>query len=221
MSLFRRFARLQILVGSTLALPQQQFWSEGQAPKCGPKVSRPITPTKLQAFENAAATGFAVPSVVLCRPFDDGNVGGAARAMLNFGLWDLRLVDPTANPSSDEAILRSSGAAPILERSATHATCAAAVEDLNLVLATTARMRESRMPVYSPREAIGLASEAIARGERVGLMFGSEKNGLSNEELLHATALVTIPTMPGFGSLNLAQAVLLLCYEVRLAAQGP
>ena len=193
--------------------PPAQQWPEGQAPKCGPKVARPITATKTAAFDAAVARGAAVPSVILARPFDDGNVGGAARAMLNFGLWDLRLVSPDASAQSDEALLRASGAAPILRRCATHDSMAGAVEDCNLVLATTARMRDCRIPVYSPREAVTLAADAIGKGERVGLLFGSEKNGLSNAELEHATALVTIPTNPGFGSLNLAQAVLLMCYE--------
>jgi tRNA C32,U32 (ribose-2'-O)-methylase TrmJ len=75
------------------------------------------------------------------------------------------------------------------------------------------RAWQSRIPVHSPREAVTLASEAISRGERVGLLFGSEKNGLSNEELACAHGIVTIPTFPGFSSLNLAQAVLLMCYE--------
>lgn len=203
--------------GLTMALAPLSSWPEGQAPKCGPKVSRPITPTKAAAFDNAMSRGAGVPSVILCRPFDDGNVGGSARAMLNFGLWDLRVVPQPdglgAKTDSDEALLRASGAAPILRRCESHETAASAVQDLNLVLATTARMRDARIPVYSPREAVALAADAIARGEKVGLMFGSEKNGLSNAELEHATGLITIPTNPGFGSLNLAQAVLLMCYE--------
>ena len=190
------------------------------APKCGPKVARPITPTKTAAFENAVAKGAALPSVVMCRPFDAGNVGAAARAMLNFGLFDLRLVSPDADPLSDEAILRASGAAPVLRRSVTHDGMADAVSDLQLVLATTARPRESRIPVYSPREAVKAAAEAISRGERVGFLFGSEKNGLSNAELEHASAIVTIPTAPGFSSLNLAQAVLLMCYEWSSSAEA-
>ena len=201
-------------VAGSLALSAPQQWPEGTpAPKCGPKVSRPITPTKTAAFENALARKHTVPSVLLARTFDAGNVGSVARGMLNFGLWDLRLVDPTADPQCDEAILRASGAAPLLRRASCHESMAEAAEDLQLVLATTARPRESRIPVYGPREAVTLARAAIARGERVGLLFGSEKNGLSNEELTSAHAIVTLPTFPGFSSLNLAQAVLLLCYE--------
>ena len=120
--------------------------------------------------------------------------------MLNFGLWDLRLVDPDCDCQSDEAILRASGAAPLLNRAAVHANMRDAAADLQLVLATTARPRESRIPVYGPREAVALAAEAISRGERVGLLFGSEKNGLNNEELESAHGIVTIPTFPGFSS---------------------
>ena len=146
--------------------------------KCGPKVSRPITPVKIAAFEAAAARGAATPSVLLARPFDDGNVGSVARAMLNFGLWNLRLVAPDADAQSDEALLRASGAAPLLRAAVTHPNMASATADLQLVLATTARPRESRVPVHSPREAIRLATDAIGRGERVGFLFGSEKNGV-------------------------------------------
>lgn len=181
--------------------------------KCGPKVSRPITAAKTAAFDNAVARGFSTPCVLLARPFDAGNVGSVARGMLNFGLWNMRLVDPTADPQSDEAVLRASGASPILRQAGMFDSMAAATADLQLVLATTARPRESRIPVHSPREAVSLAADAIARGERVGLLFGSEKNGLSNDELAFAHGIVTIPTAPGFSSLNLAQAVLLLCYE--------
>ena len=115
------------------------------------------------------------------------------RGMLNFGLWDLRLVDPVADPHGDEAILRASGAAPLLRRAPVHGSMREAASDLHLVLATTARPRESRIPVYGPREAVGMACEAIGRGEKVGLLFGSEKNGLSNDELACAHAIVTIP----------------------------
>jgi tRNA/rRNA methyltransferase len=181
--------------------------------KCGPKVSRPITAAKAAAFDEAASRGYTLPCVLLARPFDAGNVGSVARGMLNFGLWNMRLVEPIADEKSDEAILRASGAAPILKRAETFGSMADATADLQLVLATTARPRESRIPVHSPREAVSIAAAAISRGERVGLLFGSEKNGLSNDELTYAHGIVTIPTFPGFSSLNLAQAVLLICYE--------
>lgn len=151
--------------------------------KCGPKVARPISAIKTEAFATAANLGNRVPCVILARPFDDGNVGSVARGMLNFGLWQLRLVAPQASHLSDEAKLRASGAAPLLATASVHTTMASAVDDLQLVLATTARPRESRIAVYSPREAVQVAMAAIERGERVGLLFGSEKNGLSNDEL--------------------------------------
>ena len=112
----------------------------------------------------------SVPCVLLARTFDAGNVGSVARGMLNFGLHDLRLIDPTADPGCDEAILRASGAAPLLKTASVHDCVADAAHDLQLVLATTARPRESRIPVHSPREAVALAMDAISRGERVGLL---------------------------------------------------
>ena len=118
-------------------------------------------------------------------------MGAAARAMLNFGLFDLRLVDPTADPRCDEAVLRAAGARPLLESCSTHETVGGAMADLQLVLATTARPRECLMDVYAPREAVALAASAIRRGERVGFLFGSEKNGLTNAEL--QVAVLTWP----------------------------
>ena len=154
-----------------LSSPAQR-WPNGEAPKCGPKVSRPITPTKTAAFESAIASGAAVPSVLLCRPLDDGNVGACARAMLNFGLWDLRLVDPTASASSDEALLRASGAAPILRRSSSMTGLQAGRRRPTAGACDDGWTRESRIPVYEPREAVALATDAIRRGEKVGFLFG-------------------------------------------------
>ena len=181
--------------------------------KCGPKVSRPITATKTAAYEVAAAKGWSEPCVLLQRPFDGGNIGSTARAMLNFGLSKLRVVDPADDVQGEQAVLRATGAAPVLRHAETFESLPEATADLQLVLATTARPRDCLVPVYEPRAAAALAAETIARGERVGFLFGSEKNGLTNEELLCAHALVTIPTNPGFSSLNLGQAVLLMCYE--------
>lgn len=180
--------------------------------KCGPKVSWPISKHKVKAYEDAVAMRDTRPCIILCRPFEDGNVGGTARAMLNFGLTDLRLVNPTADHESEKAFLRASGARQILNDAVIFDKTAPAVADLHLVFATTARLREN-VQVYSPRESMELALSAIQRGERVGFLFGCEKNGLDKEEVDHAHALVHIPTCPGFSSLNLAQAVLLIAYE--------
>jgi len=176
-------------------------------------------PTKTAAVEAALATKSTQPVILLARPFAPGNIGAVARAMLNFGMSDLRLVAPLTQPwLTDEAQARACGAAPLLDEAQTFTDMPAATDDLQLVLATTARPRDANVPVLTPRAAAELAAEAIASGQRVGLLFGSEKNGLLNEELLCANRLVTVPTNPQFSSLNLAQAVLLICYEYAAAA---
>lgn len=164
-------------------------------------------PTKTAAVEAALATKSTQPVILLARPFAPGNIGAVARAMLNFGMSDLRLVAPLTQPwLTDEAQARACGAAPLLDEAQTFTDMPAATDDLQLVLATTARPRDANVPVLTPRAAAELAAEAIASGQRVGLLFGSEKNGLLNEELLCANRLVTVPTNPQFSSLNLAQA---------------
>ena len=164
-------------------------------------------PTKTAAVEAALAAKHTQPVILLARPFAPGNIGAVARAMLNFGLSDLRLVAPLTQPwLTDEAQARACGAAPLLDEAQTYADMPAATDDLQLVLATTARPRDANVPVLTPRAAAEMAAEAIASGQRVGLLFGSEKNGLDNEELLCANALVSVPTNPQFSSLNLAQA---------------
>lgn len=125
--------------------------------------------------------------------------------MLNFGLCELRLAMPECEWTSDAAVLRASGAAPLLQTATSYSDVAAATQDMSLVLATTARSRDANFPVYTPRAAVALAAKAVSRGDRVCFMFGSEKNGLSNDELRVAHALVSIPTDPNFSSLNLAQ----------------
>mmetsp|Transcript_95734 Transcript_95734/g.166297 ORF Transcript_95734/g.166297 Transcript_95734/m.166297 type:complete len:430 (-) Transcript_95734:132-1421(-) len=185
---------------------------EKPLPKCGPKVNWPVSKHKIKAYEEAAALRDTRPCILLCRPWEDGNLGAAARAMLNFGLTELRLVNPDADPKSEEAIMRASGARQILHDAAIFDATASAVADLHLVFATTARQREN-VPLCSLRESMQLALSAIQRGERVGFLFGCERNGLDGEEVSHAHTLVKIPTLPGFSSLNLAQAVLLIAYE--------
>jgi len=176
-------------------------------------------PTKSAAVEEALAARGTQPAILLARPFASGNIGAVARAMLNFGFSELRIVQPL-NPEwqDEEAMARACGAAPLLEEATTYNDMRAATEDLQMVLATTARPRDANVEVLTARDAAKRAAQAVAAGQRVGLLFGSEKNGLSNEELTHATTLVTVPTNPLFSSLNLAQAVLLLSYEYSAAA---
>jgi TrmH family RNA methyltransferase len=140
--------------------------------------------------------------------------------MLNFGLCDLRLVDPACDATGEEAVARACGATALLERARTYGTVREAVEDCGVVLATTARSREMALPVLSARAAAERAVASCASGGRAALLFGCEKNGLSQAELRSANAIVTIPTDPLFSSLNLAQAVLLLAYECQLSREA-
>jgi len=166
-----------------------------------------------------AAEAEAQPVVVLVRPQMGENVGTAARAMLNFGLSRLRLVDPVCGWPNAKAVNAASGASVVLNGIEIFASTRAAVADLHRVYATTARPREMTKPVLTAAEAGGEARRRIAAGERVGLLFGPERTGLGNDNVVLADAVVTIPLNPAFASLNLAQAVLLTAYEYHRA--GP
>ncbi|MDF2385582.1 RNA methyltransferase [Nostoc ellipsosporum NOK] len=158
------------------------------------------------------------PVIVLVRPQLGENIGKAARAMLNFGLVDLRLVAPRdgwPNPGAGPA---ASGADLVLERAEVFETVADAVADCAHVYATTVRKRGVSKPVVTPEEAAG----EIHREEgRSAILFGPERSGLETDDVAVARTIVTVPINPEFGSLNLAQAVILVAYEwskgVRLA----
>ncbi|HEX8468244.1 MAG TPA: TrmJ/YjtD family RNA methyltransferase [Allosphingosinicella sp.] len=150
------------------------------------------------------------PAVVLVRPQLGENIGKAARAMLNFGLTDLRLVAPRdgwPNPSAGPA---ASGADVVLERARVFDTVAEAVGDCAHVYATTVRKRGLVVPVVTPEEA---AREIRAQPEPSAILFGAERSGLETDEVAIAGKIVTVPVNPGFTSLNLAQAVILIAYE--------
>jgi tRNA/rRNA methyltransferase len=150
------------------------------------------------------------PAIVLVRPQLGENIGKAARAMLNFGLTDLRLVAPRdgwPNPSAGPA---AAGADLVLEQARLFDTLADAVADCAHVYATTVRKRGVTKPVVTPELA---AREIHAAKGGAALVFGPERSGLETEDLALARAIVTVPINPEFGSLNLAQAVILLAYE--------
>jgi tRNA/rRNA methyltransferase len=159
----------------------------------------------------------AAPTIILVRPQLGENIGTAARAMLNCGLGDLRLIKPRDGWPNVKALTAAAGAHEVLNRIQLFESVTDAVADLNLVYATTARSREMVKPVVTPRASIGTMRDAARRGERVGVLFGPEKAGLTNEELVLADALLQVPLNPAFSSLNLAQAVLILAYEWRVA----
>ncbi len=151
--------------------------------------------------------------VILARPQLGENIGMVARAMLNCGLQELRLVSPRDGWPNEMATATASGAVAVLERARLYESLAEATADLRCVYATSTRPRDLAKRVVEPREAAMRARAAIAQGEGVGLLFGPEKSGLSNEDLALADAVVSVPLNPAFSSLNLAQAVLILGYE--------
>lgn len=160
--------------------------------------------------------------VVLVNTSHPGNIGGAARAMKNMGLSRLVLVDPQDFPSHD-ASARASGADDVLSGAQVVATLEEALVGCTLVVGTSARDRRIPWPMLDPRECGAKAVEQAGEGAEVALVFGREYAGLTNEELQRCHYHVHIPSNPDFSSLNLAAAVQVLAYEVRmawLAAEG-
>jgi tRNA/rRNA methyltransferase len=153
------------------------------------------------------------PVVVLVNPQLGENIGTAARAMANFGLNALRLVDPRDGWPNRKAFSTSSGAHWILEGAQVTGSLREALADMNHVYATTARPRGMIKEVITPEQAGQDMRRRIARGERVAVLFGRERWGLDNDEVSLADVIVTAPVNPAFASLNLAQAVLLVGYE--------
>ncbi|NNG03448.1 MAG: RNA methyltransferase [Inquilinus sp.] len=159
----------------------------------------------------AAALGW--PAVILVEPQLGENIGAVARAMLNCGLTDLRLVRPRDGWPNPQAHPRAAGADSVLDAARVFDRLAEAIAGLAHLYATTARPRDIVKPVLVPREAAAAMRAQAARGEAVGLLFGGERSGLQNDDLTFADTIVTVPLNPAFASLNLAQAVLLIAHE--------
>ena len=153
------------------------------------------------------------PVMILVGPQLGENIGAAARAMLNAGLTQMRLVKPRDGWPNEKAVAAAAGAEAVLANARLFDSTAEAVGDLTRVYAATARHREMIKPVVTARQAAVELQAAADRGEQVGLMFGPERAGLTNDDLTLADTLITVPLNPGFSSLNLAQAVLILSYE--------
>jgi len=158
----------------------------------------------------------AKPVIILVRPQLGQNIGKAARAMLNFGLTELRLVSPRDGWPNPDAGPAASGADVVLEQAQLFETTEAAIADCNLVFASTVRRRDLVMPVVGPEE---MAERIAASSGGSAILFGPERSGLETEDVAQADAIVTVPINPEFGSLNLAQAVILLAYEWSRRAQ--
>jgi tRNA/rRNA methyltransferase len=161
----------------------------------------------------ASARAGPGPAIILIRPQLGENVGAAARAMMNFGLTDLRLVRPQCGWPNVKAVNAASGATEVLNRVRLFETAEEACADRHRLYATTARNRDLPKPELTAEQAAREARAAFAAGETVGVLFGAERTGLTNDELILADAVLRVPVNPKFPSLNLAQAVLLIAYE--------
>jgi tRNA (cytidine32/uridine32-2'-O)-methyltransferase len=155
--------------------------------------------------------------IVLVETSHPGNIGAAARAMKTMGLVDLALVRPKHFPS-EEATARASGADDLLQRARVFESLPEAIADCRYVVGASARLRAMRWPVDDPRAMAQNVWRQLAEGA-VAIALGPEQSGLTNEDMLRCHALVHIPTAPDYGSLNLAMAVQVLCYELRMAPE--
>jgi len=164
----------------------------------------------------SAPAALARVRVVLARPSHPGNIGAAARAMRTMGIADLRLVEPRHFPDPQATALAAGGVA-VLEGARVAASLAEALADTVLAAGFTARGRELSHPARALRDAAPEILAAAGEGP-VALVFGNETSGLSNDELGRCRLAVTIPSDPGYGSLNLAAAVQVACYELACAA---
>jgi tRNA/rRNA methyltransferase len=199
--------------------------------------SRPRVSTSLDAGSNRTGNGDAPtsvwfepvenqprqqpPIIVLVRPQLGQNIGKAARAMLNFGLTEMRLVAPRDGWPNPEAGPAASGADIVLEQAQVYETVAEAIADCAHVYATTVRKRGVTKPVVTPVQA---ADEIWSAPGRSAILFGPERSGLETDDVAVARSILTVPINPEFGSLNLAQAVILVAYEWskgRALAQPP
>lgn len=155
------------------------------------------------------------PVVILDKSQLADNIGAVARVMANFGLTELRLVSPRDGWPQDRAWATASGADWVLEGVKVFDTVAEAIADLNTVFATTARPRETRQPVRTPRESARVLYDDTASGLKTGLLFGGERAGLETTDIALCAGITTIPIDPKHHSLNLAQAVAINAYEWR------
>lgn len=151
--------------------------------------------------------------IILVEPQLGQNIGAVARAMLNFGLTDLRLVRPRDGWPNSEAVPLAAGANKILENAKVCPTTSIAIKDLNRLFATSCRIHDMIKSIYSPEPALQELASTAQKGQKVGVLFGGERCGLGNEDISLCEALIKIPTKSNFPSLNLAHAVALVAYE--------
>lgn len=153
------------------------------------------------------------PAIILVEPQMGENIGAAARAMLNCGLTDLRLVRPRDGWPNQKAASSSAGADTVIDAARVYPTTADAIADLQVVLATTARRRGMVKPILTPTRAAETLRAEMAIGKGAGILFGRERSGLANHDVMRAQAIITAPLNPAYSSLNLGQSVLLVAWE--------
>ncbi len=153
--------------------------------------------------------------IILVETSHSGNIGSAARAMKTMGIGNLRLVAPK-QPIDEQAIALAAGAKDVLDNVQIYATFDQAIADCQLVIGTSARLRHLQNSLIEPRKCGEIAMQRAEQG-KVAIVFGRERVGLTNEELLKCHYHLHFPTNPDYGSLNLAMAVQLACYEIRMA----
>jgi tRNA/rRNA methyltransferase len=141
------------------------------------------------------------------------NIGAAARAMWNFGLDRMRITSPRDGWPNQKAVAMASGAGRLLDEAQLFESTADAIADCDFVYATTARQRDLTKPVFTPEAAMIDAQARIAAGGKVAVLFGPERAGLENDDIVRANAIISVPVNPQFASLNLGQCVLLVGYE--------
>lgn len=162
----------------------------------------------------------AWPAFCLVRPQMGENIGAVARVMLNFGLTQLRLVEPRDRWPNPKAQMVASGADRVLDAARVDWRIEDALADATLVVATTARPRDMEKPVWNAREAAENITAAIASGEKPVILFGAEATGLQSEDVARADAIATLPVNPGFASLNLANAAAVIAFALGEARAG-
>lgn len=155
------------------------------------------------------------PAIILVEPQLGDNIGAAARAMANFGLGELRIVAPRDGWPNEAARTYAANAIWVVDAATVFPDLHAAVADLHYLVATTARRRDMRKPVLTPEAAIKEILPRTNTRQNCGVLFGKERSGLENDDIAVADAIVSAPVVPGFASINLAQAVLLIGYEWR------
>ncbi|MBM3617607.1 MAG: RNA methyltransferase [Alphaproteobacteria bacterium] len=153
------------------------------------------------------------PAIILVNPQMGENIGAVARAMMNFGLRDLRIVAPRDGWPNPAADAMAAHGLPIIESAKLYATTREAVADLHYVYASTARDRRIHKPQLSPREASQDGVSRARAGQNIGILYGPERSGLENEDIALAHAILTIPTDEKYSSLNIAQSAVVIAYE--------